>query len=180
MKIIVLSGSPSALPTLNYLFDFDHLSALICPANSVGTDIAPLEEWAAHKGVPCWQIEQRTIQKELSELIEETTPDLILLYGFPYTIPPQILKNVKHGGWNVHFSIQSLQKVSITIHQLVEGLGGQVLHQCEMSLLPTEEAGSPMVQLSRLSVALLKSSLRNIQRPDAGNLPSILDRYSLS
>lgn len=161
MRIIALSGSPAALPSLSHLMRARQLAALICPADNPGSETAPLESWAEREGLPCWKIEQHSIEQELSELIRETTPDLLLVYGFPHQLPRHLLQCVKYGAWNVHFSLQPGHKGTITIHQLA---GEQVLHQRNVSLMTNDEAGSPFQQLSLISVALLDTSIRSVQR----------------
>lgn len=163
MRIIALSGSPLALPTLDYLFNHNYLSALICPEDIVAAEVAPLQNWTAQKGVPCWQANQQTVEKELDELIRETKPDLIVVFGFPYTLPAHVLQDVVYGGWNIHFSLQQENKGVITIHQLVPEKGQQVLHQQSLSLLPEQDSGTALHQLSLLSVALLQASLEKIE-----------------
>lgn len=92
MKIIALSASQSALPTLTHLLGDQHLSALICPSNTNVEDVIILEEWAAAHGLPCWQVSEATIAKELEELIREISPDMILTYGFPLKVPDNLLQ----------------------------------------------------------------------------------------
>jgi methionyl-tRNA formyltransferase len=164
MRIIALSGSPSSLPCLNYLLKSDFLTALICPIQSNGLEVVLLEDWAMENGLPCWQIEQNDLEKDLAELIQEIAPDLILVYAFPYKLPLNLLRRVKHGAWNVHFSLQQNNRGSVIIHKLAEGgVNEKVLQQCTVSLLPSE-IGSPISQLSHISVALLQDAIRNIEQ----------------
>lgn len=161
MNIIVLSGSPLCLPLLRKLLVSGFLSALICPQENVASDCTPLHEWAVRNSVPCWDVTRQTQETELTELISETKPDLILVFGFPYSIPPSLLKDVKHGGWNVHFSLQPENQGTITIHQLKEG-GEKIVSQEKMTLVVNEETASPLYQLSLVSVTLLYRSLAGI------------------
>jgi methionyl-tRNA formyltransferase len=92
MKIIALSGSYSALPTLNHLLQNEHLSALICPEHTNTNDVAQLEAWAEMHGLPCWQVTQESIGNELEELIREIKPDMITAYGFPFKVPDNLLQ----------------------------------------------------------------------------------------
>ena len=163
MRIIALSGSPSSLPCLNYLLKSNFLTALICPVQSNGLEVAPLENWAMENGLPCWQTEQDSLEGDLAELIQETAPDLILVYAFPYKLPLHFLQNVKHGAWNVHFNLQANNRGSVIIHKLAEGtVNEKVLQQCTVSLLPSE-IGSPISQLSHVSVALLQDAIKTIK-----------------
>jgi methionyl-tRNA formyltransferase len=163
MRIIVLSGSPLAIPALNHLLDHNFLSALICPEDMIATEVVPLQSWAMQKGVPCWQTGVRNLDSELDELIRETKPEMVIVFGFPYTISPSILATVHHGGWNIHFNLQQENRGSITIHQLVRGLGQQVLHQQNISLLPEPDAGSALQQLSLVTVPLLQHALAKVR-----------------
>jgi methionyl-tRNA formyltransferase len=164
MRIIALSSSPSSLPCLNYLLKSDFLTALICPTQSNGLDVVPLENWASENGLPCWQTEQDALEKDLAELIHETAPDLILVYAFPYKLPLHLMQQINHGAWNVHFSLQPTNRGTVIIHKLSEGLADEkILQQCTVSLLPSE-IGSPIDQLSHISVALLQDALMNIDQ----------------
>ena len=162
MRIIVLSGSPLALPVLNHLYHLKYLSALICPEDMIATEVAPLLNWAGYKGVPSWQTGSQNLEAEMEELIRETKPDMVIVFGFPYAISTHLLEKLTYGGWNIHFSLQQENKGTITIHQLVRGLGQQVLQQQNISLLPEPEAGTALQQLSLLSVALLHGALFSI------------------
>ena len=163
LRIIALSGHAAALPSLNHLLKDNHLAALICPSSASEPGVTSLENWAADRGLPCWQVEPGAIENDLAELIRETTPDLLIVYGFPYHLPLHLLQQVKHGAWNVNITIRPSDQGSIIIHQLAKGIAGdQVLHQCHVSLLPPGEAGSGIEQLSRLSMALLQSSIRDM------------------
>ena len=179
MRIIVLSGSPLALPVLNELHQQQHLSALICPEDMIATEVTPLLQWAGNKGVPCWQTGPENLNAEIDELIRETKPDLVLVFVFPYNLPTEILENVAFGGWNIHFSLHTENRGTITIHQLVKGLGQQLLQQRNLSLSPESEAGTALQQLSILSTALLHEALSKIrtvrkQRPFPGYLGNLI------
>jgi methionyl-tRNA formyltransferase len=163
MRIIVLSGSPLALPVLNDLHQQKNLSALICPEDMIATEVTPLQNWATTKGVPCWQTGPQNLDAELDELIRETKPRLVIVFGFPYTLAPELLKTVPYGGWNIHFSLQPENRGTITIHQLVRGLGQQLLHQQNIALSPESDAGTALQQLSILSTALLHEVLVKVR-----------------
>jgi methionyl-tRNA formyltransferase len=163
MRIIVLSGSPLSLPVLNDLHQQKHLSALICPEDMIATEVAPLQQWAGNKGVPCWQTSPGNVNAEVDELIRETKPELVIVFGFPYSLSTEILEKVCFGGWNIHFSIHAENRGTITIHQLVRGLGEPLLHQRNLALSPESEAGTALQQLSILSTALLHEALSKIR-----------------
>ena len=163
MRIIALSGSPASLPALQLLHREGLLSAIICPLPAVGIETEPIEAWAKGQGIPCWQTDSQSLDIELSELIRETTIDLLLVYGFPCKVSNHLLQQVKYGGWNVHFSLHPQNKGSITIHQLADHAGqNKVLQQCDVNLLPIENAGTPIRQLSLLSVGLLQAALNQV------------------
>ena len=162
MRIIVLSGSPLALPVLTDLHQQKNLSALICPEDMIATEVTPLQDWATNKGVPCWQTSPDNLDAELDELIRETKPRLVIVFGFPYTISPELLHAVPFGCWNIHFSLHPENRGTITIHQLVKGLGQQLLQQHNLALSPEAEAGTALHQLSVVTTALLHEALAKI------------------
>lgn len=163
MNIIVLSGSPLSLPSLQHLSNINMLSVLLCPEESLATEITPLQQWAAGKEVPFWQVNQQGLEQDIVELCKETTPDLLLVFGFPYTLPVTLANTLKHGCWNVHFSLYPNDQGSITIHQLEEGNEGQVIEQQNLTHDPDDQMSNPLERLSHLSVALLSRALAVLQ-----------------
>ncbi|MDB5251022.1 MAG: hypothetical protein JWP27_191 [Flaviaesturariibacter sp.] len=167
MRIIALSGSPAAIPALNHLFMSDMLAALICPAADVSSEVAPLEVWAAGKGVPCWRVEQAGLETELTELIAETSPDLLLVYGFPYAVPAHLPESFVYGAWNVQFTLQPDHQGSVTIHQLAgSGADAPILQQSGLALLSSDYGGTPINQLSLVSVVMIQAALRTLNLPE--------------
>jgi methionyl-tRNA formyltransferase len=168
MRIIALSGCSASLPTMKYLFCKQYLTAMICPEDTAGTETVSLETWASFHELPCWQVAHPQLEAELSELIKEIQPDLVLVYGFPHSISSSCLKNVKHGGWNVHYSLHPDKEASITIHQLAEGKSyGQIVNQCRLALLPT--GTSAIDQLSKISVGLMQEAFEQLKSKTIAN-----------
>jgi hypothetical protein len=88
----------------------------------------------------------------------------LLVYGFLYAIPGQLLELVKYGGWNMHFSLQPAHQGWITIHQLAEEAPNEkLIRQHRYLLLPFEEGSSAIEQLSHLSVRLLQASISIVE-----------------
>lgn len=162
LKIIGLFGGQSAMPALRFLFRRNYLSAVFCPVPAIGIDTEAVGDWAISRGLPCWQVDQTLLEQDLEELINEISPDLILMYGFPYAVPMHLLQRVKYGGWNVQFSFYPTNEADITIHQMAEGKGPSVLRQCHFYLISTEEGGCPINQLSLLSTPMLQDALTDI------------------
>ncbi|RZK07595.1 MAG: hypothetical protein EOO43_21535, partial [Flavobacterium sp.] len=136
MRIIALTGCAASLPSLKYLYSKKFLTAMICPEHIVGSDTIAVENWALFNEIPCWQVPAIQVEKELNELIAEIKPDLIIVYGFPQSINNSWLRNVKYGGWNIHFSLHQNNEASITIHQLAEGEAyGNIINQFRLALL---------------------------------------------
>ncbi|RYE01471.1 MAG: hypothetical protein EOP50_01945, partial [Sphingobacteriales bacterium] len=86
MKIVFLSGCDAALPALRTLQAKGHSLSLLCPTDAEGrsaqSEIETLEAWAAEYGIPCWQVSAHALESELRELVQETTPHLVLSFGF--------------------------------------------------------------------------------------------------
>ncbi|HEX2606508.1 MAG TPA: hypothetical protein VHK91_03975 [Flavisolibacter sp.] len=163
MKIIALSGTPAALPGLNQLIRTHQLCALLCPSQASGSETLPLQHWAEDRHIPCWLADAQEVVKDLTELISEIRPDLILIFGFPFQLSNNLWEAVRFGAWNVHFSLLPDQEGSITIHQLSpsEGLP-QVISHFNLKLSDGIEEASPIEQLSQLTSGLLQTALSSL------------------
>lgn len=165
MRIIVLCGSTTALPGLNHLSRKNYLSALIYSQAGAPQWWLPLETWAAGNGLPCWQVGQDSLEDELSELVREINPDLVIAYNFPYTFPDHLAQPLKLGAWHIQLDLQEGDQGRVTIRQLGTTGEATVLQQ-EILLLPAGKSGSAIEQLNLLSLVLLQTAIRS-----AGNIP---------
>ncbi|HEX2533066.1 MAG TPA: hypothetical protein VHK69_04995 [Chitinophagaceae bacterium] len=171
MKTIVLSGCPLALPSLQYLSETGRLTALICPAASCADDKAPLEQWAGETGVPCWSIGEGELEKDLTELISETQPGLVLVFGFPYSLPAAFLETARPRCWNMHFSLQPERVGTVTLYALAQGREARHLQEESITITSDPAAASPLNQLSLQAVSLLKTGLSQVRAE------SYIERY---
>jgi methionyl-tRNA formyltransferase len=159
MRIIVFCGSTIALPSLNQLWEKDNLSALIYAQAGEPEWWLPLESWATECGLPCWPVEENSLENELSELVHEIRPELLLTYDFPYILPGYLTQQVKWGAWNVQMTLQAEDQGRVTIQRLNKANGEPELQQL-VRLLPAAESGSALHQLNLLSLNLLQTSIR--------------------
>jgi hypothetical protein len=166
MNLICLSGCVAALPTLEFLYQKGHRLTLLCPTEPAGKagceGVSVLEQWSARKDIPCWRVGQNELEKDLRELIRETATDLVMLFGFPYTLNPMYLEQVRFGGWNVHFSLRPTMLTDESIEGCIvlhewrcKSLGEQVLQQHCVTIPPTEE---PIETLSRIAAFLVEQA----------------------
>jgi methionyl-tRNA formyltransferase len=171
MRIIVFCGSTIALPSLYQLWEKNNLSALIYAQVGEPEWWLPLESWAADCGLPCWPVEEHSLENELSELIHEIRPELLLTYDFPYTLPGYLTQQVRWGAWNVQLALQAEDQGYVTIQRLDKANGEPGLQQV-VRLLPAEESGSALHQLNLLSLNLLQAFIRA-----AANMPGKGPRF---
>ncbi|RYY98296.1 MAG: hypothetical protein EOO11_08480 [Chitinophagaceae bacterium] len=164
MKIILLSATEAAMPSMDWLLRNGCLLTLLCPGGDEHPGTPLLEAWADAQGLPCWQVSSASVERELTELVRETAPDLVLLYGFPYRIAPALFDACACPAWNMHFGLEPLDeagrmKGTITLHEW-KGAGEKVLQQHRI-LLGRSEA-DPIARLSDLSVSLLAQALQGV------------------
>lgn len=115
--------------------------------------------------MPCWQVEHDEWNMQLSELIRETAPDLVLAFGFPATINPMLLEPVRHGGWNVHFSLlpaplPGALEGCVYLHSWPGNQGSNMPIQ-RRSGIPID-SDQPFAQLGKEAAILLNEALLHI------------------
>ncbi|RYY89792.1 MAG: hypothetical protein EOO15_05185 [Chitinophagaceae bacterium] len=176
MRIVFLSGCAAALPSLQLLHQTGHTLTLLCPAVAEGrsahSERTQLEAWAHTEQLPCWQVGAGELDQDLSELIRETSPDLVLAFGFSATINPMLLEPLRHGGWNVHFSLRPAPgngefEGCIFLHDWRGDHCSDLLLQRRCGIPIDHE--KPMDELAREAALLLEDALLQ-----AAGLPHIL------
>lgn len=101
MKIAVLCNHPLAIPSIDYLLTNNLLAGIACPA--IPTDnLFRLQMLCDEKKIPFAVIEEQDINKGLSEWLKKAKADVVFCLTFPYKIPKESLKLVKHGFLNFH------------------------------------------------------------------------------
>lgn len=176
MKIILLASSITVFPSLQYLQSKNLLAGVICPDRST-EDVLQIQEWANSRAIPVILINQSVLFSGLFGMIRKTGADLVLAYTFPYKIPASLFPLVKHGFYNVHYSMLPTyrgpapvfwqlkngdQNGGITIHQMNEKFDdGPILSQLPVPILPGENEGLFSARLSHLSVSMIKELLDN-------------------
>ncbi|WP_345253912.1 hypothetical protein [Flaviaesturariibacter amylovorans] len=167
MKIVLLSATSAAMPCMDWLLRQGCMLTLLCPpgGDQCSSDVEALQAWAEVQGIPCWQVDAGSVDAELSELIQETAPDLVLRYGFPLRITPSLIDRMPCRSWNVHFGFESLPddtgrlRGTITLHEW-KGAGEKVLQQHRLLLGAGES--DPIARLSELSVPVLAQALQDL------------------
>lgn len=158
MKIIVLSGSAIALPLLQQLHTHRCISALICPQDTIAGDSAALLAWAAETGLPWFTTNAGAVEHDINELIQETLPDMLLTYGFPYALPLENMERTTFGSWNIHFALLPANEGTITIHQIAYGIGEPLFQHHSRHRIATDKKETALQQLSAIAAQELSST----------------------
>lgn len=180
MKILLLASSMTVFPSLHYLKQQDLLAGIICPDRNTA-DVFQIQEWAISVSIPVILVNQQTLYAEVSDMISKTGAKLVLAYTFPYKIPASLFELVRHGFYNVHYSLlpkykgpapifwqlkNGDQQGGITIHQMNKHFDdGPIVCQLPVQILPGENEGLFNSRLSQLSVGLVKTFLECLSTP---------------
>lgn len=180
MKIILLASSTTVFPSLHYLQQQGLLAGIICPDRNTA-DVLQIQDWAICANIPVTLINQETLFSAISGMISKTGAKLVLAYTFPYKIPASLFELVKHGFYNVHYSLlpkyrgpapifwqlkNGDHQGGITIHQMNKHFDdGPIASQLPVQILPGENEGLFNSRLSQLSVGLIKAFLECFSIP---------------
>lgn len=174
VKVIALSSSTIALPSLHHLHNEGLLVAIVYP-DQKHKGVEDLVAWAVHQKIKAVCLSEEKITSGLKNLILETEANLVISCTFPYQIPEELLTLPSQGFINIHFSrlpqyrgptpvfwqIKNGEKLTgITIHRMDRGWDtGKIIKVLEVPIYPGETTGICTARLSQLSVSLLNDVL---------------------
>jgi methionyl-tRNA formyltransferase len=177
-----------AIPTLHVLSGNKMLEAVVA-VGPVTKFITQLEQNAAHLNVPFKVFKKGELTTTFKTLLEETQPDMVLVFGFSYKIPAELFDIPKLGFYNVHFSLlpayrgknpvfwqlKNGDSVSgISVHKVTEDFDtGPLLMQKDTLINPGDSYG---ILSARLSLEAGPLVLRGIEKLQIPNEYMLLDQ----
>ncbi len=137
----------------------------------------PVKEFAAEKGIPCWQ---PLVLKDgaFQEVLDEIKPDLIVVAAYGRILPEYILNFPRYGCINVHGSLlpkyrgaapiqravmNGEKETGVTIMKMEKGLDtGDMICSVSTPITPADTAGTVFERLAELGADALLSAIRCI------------------
>ena len=142
-------------------------------------------ETAIRVGIPV--IPQKVFRERALSFVSELSPDVIVVSGYRYRIPPQVFRYPPYGAINIHASllpryrgrhplnwaiISGETKTGITIHYVDEGLDtGDIILQEAVDVGPNEDVITVYYKIRNLGVRLITTALRQLERGEARRVP---------
>ncbi len=189
---VLFMGTPDfALPSCKAIHDHFHLVGVVTqpdrPKGRGGKLSAPpVKEYAIANNIPYWQ---PTILKDGSfqEVLDKTTPDLIVVAAYGRILPAYILDYPRYGCINVHGSllpqyrgaapiqravINGDSETGITIMRMALGMDtGDMILQKKTCITENDTSGSLFDRLSEMGADVLLEAIRLIVEGSAVYTP---------
>ncbi|MDE3145315.1 MAG: hypothetical protein KGL19_14255 [Bacteroidota bacterium] len=167
MRVILITGSIAAMPVLKWLQQ-QQLLCGVAMQDVLATANPALVQWVKQQSPASIVINRAFITNGLAQWLQTCKPDIVLVYGFSWILPPQILLLSRLGFFNIHFSLLPAYKgpapvfwqlkngektTGISIHQMTEKPdAGKTVFQMSVDILPGETLGLLTMRLAQLSV----------------------------
>ena len=171
MKVVFMGTPEFSVPCLERLVSDGHDVAAVYtqPDKPKGRGYTlqppPVKVYATEQGLPVYQ--PNTLRgEEFANLLEELSPDLIIVVAYGKILPVNVLEYPKYGCINVHASllpkyrgaapiqrviIEGEKESGVTIQQMNEGIDtGDILMVREYKVEPKETGGSLFDKLEKI------------------------------
>ncbi|MCL6518959.1 MAG: methionyl-tRNA formyltransferase [Armatimonadetes bacterium] len=185
MRILFMGTSKFAVPTLQALLNSRHevIGVVTQPDRPKGrgreVSMSPVKEVALEAGVPIYQPE-KVRDENFIKLVEELSPDVIVVAAFGQILPQKLLDIPKYGSINVHASLlpkyrgaapvhhalfEGETKTGVTTMLMDAGLDtGPILLQREVEILPEDNEGTLEERLANIGAELLIKTLDGLEQ----------------
>ncbi|WP_214073013.1 formyltransferase family protein [Mucilaginibacter sp. dw_454] len=181
MKIIVVANHAGVLPALNWFNSQGWLQAVISSDRLAGHNLQ-IQDYCQSQNITHLKLTQQQLHTQALQLFNELEPDMALMYGFAYRIPPAIFTIPRLGFYNVHFSLLPAYSGSdpvfwqlkngerqggITIHKVDEGFdSGVVVLQQAIPFLPGESWGICNSRYGSMTIAMITQLCTTLAQGD--------------
>lgn len=191
MRIVFMGTPDFAVDTLKSLVESEHevVGVITQPDKPKGRSgklqLTPVKETALQYGIPVYQPE-RARDPEFFQVLENLSPDVIVVVAFGQILPKTILQLPKYGCINVHASllpklrgaapiqwsiINGDAESGVTIQQMDEGIDtGDILLMRKYTLDAKETGGSLFDRLASFGGAMV---LEVLKQAEAGTLQPV-------
>ncbi len=104
MRIVVFCNGAFALPSLDELIKRKKLAGIVTGGNPHdGLDRVHMA--AGQHGIPVCHVQKKEMKTQLEDCLRQFSPDIVLVFTFPYKIPQQVLSVPAFGFYNFHGSL---------------------------------------------------------------------------
>jgi methionyl-tRNA formyltransferase len=195
MKVVFITGSVTAMPLLQWLMQRQLLHGLLLQ-NELYQAVPALSIQAAQANIACLSINKVQLkQHDTAQWLKGLQADVVLVFGFSYILPKQLLTLPIHGCFNIHFSMLPAYKgpapifwqlklgeknTGVSIHKMSEQADeGEVILQQQLLLpkgITNNAANWFLANAAMQAVALffMQNSYKKINNSNtiSGNQPS--------
>ncbi|WP_295671383.1 formyltransferase family protein [uncultured Mucilaginibacter sp.] len=180
MKIILLSGSIYAIPSLHFLAGQNMIEAVVS-VGDVNKYNMQLEQASKHMNIPFVRLNKDQLLTDFKKMLLETSPDVVLVFGLGCKVPSELFKIPKKGFYNVHFSLLPAYRGhspvfwqlkngettgGVTIHKINEKFDdGPILAQQAVTIFPGDSYGIFSARLGIESTMLVGNAMMQLNMP---------------
>ena len=181
MKIVFLGGGQWGLFPLKRLLQKEQVTGIVAP----GQDPLVVRE-GLKKQIPTCEITSKH-EPKFEAFLKACRPDLIVVAGFSFILPKEILDIPLKGTINLHGSllpayrgpqplewqiINGEKNAGVTVHFIDEKIdSGDILMQAEIPILETDTLKTMALKLSRKGCKLLEDTLARFKRGPVQGIP---------
>ncbi len=179
MKLILLANHAGVLPVMDHYHQQGWLQAVVS-TDKLAAHNLQIEDYCKTKHLKYIKVNQAGLQTEVTQLFADLQPDVAIMFGFSYRIPPQLFRIPRMGFFNVHFSLLPAYRGpdpifwqlkngettgGITIHRVDEQFdSGVIVMQQEIPFIPGESWGICNSRFGVIACNMLAELIKKIQQ----------------
>lgn len=190
MKLLILCNDRMALPALGQLL----ASGLV---HGIGMTTRESEvkqivkSMAAQKNVPLLFFEKKNFSQDLSDWLQQVSPDAVLVKTFPWKIPSELLEIPRFGFINFHYAPlpqwgganplfwmirNRALEAGVTVHQMTAEMDkGPIIYQQKFPLVPNTTFGMLTSQLAYTGTEITAKLLQMLMQGEVRTTPQQTD-----
>lgn len=177
-KILVLCNNRLAVPAIQELHFFGHLSAVIIPAINKDV-IASVEEILQQHPVPLIKVNKKNFEAETLRYIRENNPQAGMVMTFPYKLSEEVFTAMPRGFYNFHYGPlpqyrgpepifaqlkNGESRAGLNVHLIDELIdGGPIVMEEKIIIEPADTYGMVQTKLSYLGAKLAGLLIRTLE-----------------
>lgn len=178
IKILVLCNNRLAVPAIQELHFFGHLSAVIIPAINKDV-IASVEDILQQRPVPLIKVNKKNFEAETLRFISENSPQAGMVMTFPYKLSAEVFTAMPRGFYNFHYGPlpqyrgpepifaqlkNGESRAGLSVHLIDELIdGGPIVMEEKIMIEPEDTYGMAQTKLSFLGAKLAVSFVKTLQ-----------------
>lgn len=182
MRILALCNSDwLALPAINQLHQQGVLAGVLIPAKSAGVLLPSIKKLGISEQV-IFKTDKKDLEQRLGSVIQTLTPDVVMVFTFPWKIPATLLNLPEKGFINFHFGLLPAYKGTdpvfwqlkngetnggISVHVMTDEVDeGPLLMVQPMPVIPGETYGIHCQRLGILAGQVMEKVFNVLNNPE--------------